>query len=316
LRLAVPSLVGLFDDDREAALPEEVGGYRVVSLLGQGGMGVVYEARQQSPERSVALKLLHPALATPGMRRRFETEAQLLGRLHHPGIVRIFEAGVQEATGPGGVVYRLPFLVLELVRGRRLDDYVSRSGLSLHGCLRLFARICDAVGHAHRQGIVHRDLKPANILVEEGGQPKVLDFGIARVIGPDAETVTPLTATGQILGSFAYMSPEQIGGCPRRVDARSDVYALGVILYQMLAGRLPYEVGRLSVTEAAALIANTRPEPLTCLDQPCRGELEAIVSRAMARDRSRRYCAAARLAAEVRRVERLIRFQGGLRLSR
>lgn len=290
--------------EEESDLPKEIGGYRIVRILGYGASAVVYEARQRSPKRAVALKLLWPGPVTPALKRRFTAEAQLLSRFRHPGIVRIFEAGVQELRDPRGTVYRLPFLVMELVSGSCLKSYVSCAELSLEDRLRLFAKICDAVDHAHRQGVLHRDLKPANILVDESGQPKIVDFGIARssglnALGSNAEPGTRLTATGQVLGSLAYMSPEQLRDS-HRVDARSDVYALGVILYQMLSGQLPYEVHHLSVAETAALIERTEPAPLDTFNRACRGDLQTITAKAMARDRSRRYSSAAQLAKDVR----------------
>ncbi len=204
-------------------------------------MAVVFEALQDHPRRIVALKLLCSGPSSEGMLRRFASEAELMGRLHHPGIAQIFEAGQEEFQSPEGAVYRLPFLAMEYVRGERLDRWAAAGDRSLSDRLRLFAEVCDAVDHAHRQGVLHRDLKPANILVDEAGHPKVLDFGIARAVGSASEAPTPLTTKGQIVGTLAYMSPEQLDADSARIDALSDVYALGVILYEMLAGRPPYE---------------------------------------------------------------------------
>lgn len=284
VQLAMPHLARFFGHGagEGVGLPDNLGGYRIVCRLGYGAMGVIYEARRQAPpflarrgrpERSVALKLPHPGPPTPALKLRFAAEARLLARLRHPGIVRLFEAGVEGVNGPGRMDCRVPFLVIELVRGQRLDRYVSGARLSLDDRLRLFAKICDAVDHAHRRGVIHRDLKPANIVVENGGQPKILDFGIARAVGADGETRPPIAAKGQVLGTLAYMSPEQLGDRHNRGDVRSDVWALGVILYQLLADQLPYEVSHLSVAEVAGLIDKTRAAPLDSLDCSCHGGL-------------------------------------------
>src|SRR5262249_3662529 len=163
------------------------------------GMGVVYEAEQDNPLRVVALKVLLPGRLSPGPLKRFTQETQILGRLHHPGIAQIYDAGVAENG--------LPFFAMELVRGVPLSEYMHNHVPELTARLDLFARVCEAVQHAHDQGIVHRDLKPGNILVDQAGQPKVLDFGIARATDADLQTSEGRTKTGQLLGTPLYMSP-------------------------------------------------------------------------------------------------------------
>ena len=280
-----------------------IGGYEVEGVLGEGGMGVVYVARQESPRRAVALKVIRGEAAGPAMVRRFEREAQVLGRLQHPGIAHIFEAGVARAEGPGGGRGApRPFIAMELVRGRPLTEFASAHALPVRERLRLVALVCDAVRHAHERGLVHRDLKPANILVEEAvdgggaGRPKVLDFGIAR-----AEVAEGLTSTtgAHLVGTLAYMSPEQAGG--GEVDARSDVYALGVVMYELLSGRTPHDLRHLLVHEAARVIHDEEPEPLSSVDRVYRGDVATIVGRALERDPSRRYGSAAALAEDIRR---------------
>src|SRR5262249_41667035 len=253
-----------------SALPARIGPYRIVRRLGEGGMGAVYEAEQDSPRRAVALKVIRPGLLSPALLKRFAHEAQILGRMNHPGIAQIYEAGVAEDGQP--------YFALELIRGVALDAYARCHALDPTARLGLVARVCDAVQHAHEQGIVHRDLKPANILVDESGQPRVLDFGVARALDVDVVTSTGHTRTGQMVGTLTYMSPGQVAADPAGRDGRSDVYTLGVILFEVLAGRLPSPLEHLPLPEAARLIQEYEPSWLGSLDARLRGAVETIVA--------------------------------------
>lgn len=188
---------------------------------------------------------------------------------------------------------------MELVAGPSITEYVQAHAIGVGGRIELLIAVCDAVQHAHDRGIVHRDLKPANVLIAEDGRPKVLDFGIARVTGFDLHS-TIQTAHGQFLGTLAYMSPEQLHGAAGEVDARSDVYALGMMLYRLMAGRLPFDVGGLGLLEAAQRILQADVPPLGSIDASFRGPIEQVAHRATERDRTRRYQSAAELAADLR----------------
>ena len=277
------------------ALPATIGRYRIVRLLGQGGMGTVYEAEQEQPRRSVALKVIKPGFCTPEGLRRFAHEAQALGRLQHPGIAQIYEASAAD-TGLG----LQPYFAMELIRGQPLAAHLETYQLSTRQRLELMVRICDAVQHAHQRGLIHRDLKPGNILVDETGQPKILDFGVARVTGNEAEG-TRLTDAGQIVGTLTYMSPEQVLADPSELDSRSDVYSLGVILYEMLSGRLPHNVSHRQLPEAVRIIREDDPTSLSSISRNYRGDIETIVGKALEKDKARRYASAADLSADIRR---------------
>ena len=275
--------------------PAAIGRYRIVRVLGEGGMGIVYEAEQEQPRRRVALKVIKPGYATPERLWRFEHESKALGRLQHPGIAQIYEASTADA-GFG----RQPYFAMELIRGQSLLAYADAHQLKTHQRLALTAKICDAVQHAHQRGLIHRDLKPANIVVDETGQPKILDFGVARVTESDAQA-TRQTDVGQIVGTLAYMSPEQVLGDPHEVDTRSDVYSLGVIMYELLSGRLPYDVSRRQLHEAVQTIREEDPTSLSSVSRNYRGDIENIVGKALEKDKARRYASAADLATDIQR---------------
>lgn len=254
-------------------------GYRITGVLGEGAMGVVLEAEQQSPRRPVAIKVLRAR--NPAVLARFTGEAEIMARLDHPGIARVYAAG--DADGA-------PYLVMERVSGVTLDAHVAPVGERLA----LFAQVCDAIHHAHVKGVVHRDLKPSNIMVRADGRVAVLDFGIARVLDDDGAR----TREGELIGTPVYMSPEQARMRPDEVDTRSDVYALGVILYELVSGTLPYDVRGRSLPAVVRTICEDDPRPL---GGERRGDLDAIARRALAKEAGDRYPSAAALAEDVRR---------------
>jgi tetratricopeptide (TPR) repeat protein len=266
-----------------------------VSLLGEGGMGVVYEAEQDQPRRMVALKVVREDFVTPELVRRFALESQVLGRLQHPGIAQIFDAGTFEEEHA-----TLPYFAMELVKGQPLNEHAKTKALDLRQRLELFSRVCDAVQYAHQQGVIHRDLKPANILVDDSGQPKVLDFGIARITDADVQA-TRQTSVGEVIGTLQYMSPEQANGDASSVDGRTDVYSLGVILYELIAERLPYDLSRKMIHEAARIIVNEEPERLSSVNRHLRGDVEVIVAKALEKEKAARYNSAEAMASDVRR---------------
>lgn len=279
---------------RHGGLPPRIGRYRIVRRLGEGGMGIVYEAEQDKPRRPVALKVIRPGLVLPDDLERFDRESQILGRLHHEGIAEIYEASVDDDGRP--------FFAMELVRGTRLDEYARSHLPDWRERLRLFARVCDAVQHAHDSGIVHRDLKPGNILVDAAGRPKVLDFGVARAQGADWQSAGGRTLTGQLIGTPQYMSPEQIAEDPRAVDGRTDVYSLGLILFELLADQRPYQVEGVPLPEVVRVIREHEPAQLGSINKNYRGDAETIVAKAIDKERTRRYASAGELAADIRRL--------------
>jgi eukaryotic-like serine/threonine-protein kinase len=287
-------------EDEEPPLPKgyQIGTYAIDGILGRGGMGIVYLARQERPRRTVALKVMRRGVSSERLLRRFEYEAEVLGRLQHPGIAQIYEAGVWRDPDRGW--HRRPYIAMELVRGKPLTDFCDEKQMDVRQRLELFARVCDAVQHAHQMGVIHRDLKPGNIFVDESGNPKILDFGVARTSG-DSQMTSVHTAVGQLIGTLQYMSPEQVVSAPEEIDTRSDVYALGVVLFQVLTGRLPYDVKNKPLPEAARMITEDAAPRLSSIDRLLRGDIEICVGRALEKDRVRRYQSAADLSADIRR---------------
>jgi len=279
---------------RPVTVPAAIGPYDVLDLLGQGGMGVVYRARRRDnnpdagPAPVVALKVLRAGVLSEQLKRRFQREIEVLRRLDHPGIARLLDAGTADGA---------PYLATEYVEGLTLGRWREEVNAPLADRVRVLADLCDAVHAAHRHGVVHRDLKPDNVLVTADGRPKVLDFGIARLQDDGAPRATLATQTWQLLGTIRYMSPEQATGGTAAIDARTDIYTLGVIAFELLTGSLPYNLARLSTPRALLEITTADPRPLGVRD----GALDLIVQHALAKDPNRRYASAAVMADDLRR---------------
>ena len=299
------------------------GAYRLLEKVGEGGMGVVWRAQQEYPiRRVVAVKVVKPGADSRHVLARFESERQALAILNHPNIATVFDAGVT----PDG----RPFFVLEYVPGLPVTVYADRYALAIPARLELFLQVCEAVEHAHQKGLLHRDLKPTNILVTDVDQRpvvKVIDFGIAKAIGPQVSPETVETQMGMLLGTPEYMSPEQAGLMDAGVDTRTDIYSLGLVLYELLAGALPFDardLRRHALLEMLRVIREDDPPRLTtrltsqseaqlqniarcrlteprALVRQLRGDLEWITGRALEKEPARRYPSASELRADIRR---------------
>lgn len=289
-------------------LPQTIEGYELLRELSHGGQGVVYQAIQRSTKRKVAIKvLLQGPYASKAARKRFEREIELVAQLRHPNIISIFHSGV--------TVDGRQFYVMDYVRGQPLHRYVRQKNLSLEETLQLFAEVCEAVQYAHQRGVIHRDLKPSNIIVDAEGRPKVLDFGLAKWLAAPVDTV--VSVSQQVLGTLPYMSPEQARGNPDEIDTRTDIYALGVILYELLTGHYPYPVAG-QIVEVLRHIAETPPTPPSRTwsqdsgvtrrasgrprkdDCPIDDEVQTIVLKCLSKERQRRYQSAGELARDMR----------------
>lgn len=270
-----------------------VDGYENLSLLSAGGQGIVYKAQQVSTKRTVALKLIIEPFPSEEQLRRFEREIECVARLRHPNIVTIYECRL---TDDGR-----PYYSMEFVEGQALDDFVRATDPTVEDRLRLFAKVCDAIDCAHREDIVHRDLKPSNIRVDEAGEPRVLDFGLARRTVPERTAATAqMTQSGEFLGTLAYAAPEQFDGEPDHVTQLTDVWALGVLLYQLLTGEAPFKsTGSLARIENQ-IREETPPKP-SSIRRGLDADVDTIVLRALAKEPGRRYLSAGALAADVHR---------------
>ncbi len=282
------------------SMPRTIGQFHIKRVIAYGGMGAVYEARQEHPRRTVAVKVMKGGIASRSALRRFEYESQLLARLRHPGIAQIYEAGTHvDPRAPGEPV---PYFAMEYIpNALSVTRYVHDHQFSTRQKLELFIQVCDAVHHGHQKGIIHRDLKPANILVDSNGQVKVIDFGVARSTDSDLALTTLQTNVGQLVGTLQYMSPEQCQADPHDIDIRSDVYALGIVLYELLTGELPYDISRATIFEASLVIREQQAVSLRILNKALRRDVETVVLKALEKDRDRRYRSAAEFSDDLQR---------------
>ena len=267
------------------------GRYEIIGLVGRGGMGAVFKARQQQPRREVALKvMLGGPLTSERSRKRFEREANAVAQLNHPAIVPVYEFG--EVGGQ-------PYFTMEFVEGNNLRAYVVERGLSRQQICRLMVRVCDAVHYAHEHHVIHRDLKPGNIIVDTLNRPRILDFGLSRVTIEGDDRFDGLTVTGDYMGTPRYMSPEQASGNPRDVDRRTDVYSLGLLLYELIVGILPYPVDHARGRKAYEVIQQHEPLKPSAVLSDIQRDLEIILLKAVQKDKQQRYQSAEALAQDL-----------------
>lgn len=277
-------------------LPRQLGPYVLLERIGEGGMGVVYRARQTKPERDVAIKMMRAISISPKNSRRFAREIAILARLKHAGIAQIHDAGTDFSEG-----IARPYLVMELLRGHSLRWHLADESLVLRDRIQLMIQICEAVDYAHQQGVVHCDLKPENVVVEcttDGMRARILDFGVSRLADGDHRHVTTTTDAGRVVGTLGYMSPELLEG---RRDKCIDIYALGAMLYEMVTGELPVTAAGKSMAEVLREIREESPRRPAALNRDAEGDLDTIIMTAIDNDLRRRYASAGRLADDLRR---------------
>ncbi len=281
---------------------QQVGGYRIERLLAIGGMGAVFVATQSAPQREVALKVLRSRTRSSSAERRFRVEAELLGRLRHPGVAQVYEAGV-EVQEHHGHQQLMPWFAMELVEeARTLGEWSADERPSIEQRVATLTAVCDAVHHGHQRGVIHRDLKPGNILIDASGRPKVIDFGIARCTDDDLARTTLRTGAAEIVGTLHYMSPEQFSLDRAGLDVRTDVYSLGVVLYELLTGRLPLDPGpRADLARFARVVAEQQPTRPSRLEPAIPRDLETVLLCALEKSPDRRYASVEALAADLRR---------------
>lgn len=282
---------------RELPHPDHIGQFHLKRRIASGGMGTVYEATQTHPRRTVAIKVMKYGAASKRSLRRFEYEAQVLARLQHPSIAHVYEAGWHDEGGE-----RVPFFVLEYIPGARsIIEWARHRNLSTRERVSLFVDVCEAVHHGHQRGVIHRDLKPGNVLVDSRGAVKIIDFGVARCTDSDLATTTQQTMVGEMVGTLRYMSPEQCEADPHDLDIRSDIYSLGVLMFELLTGEMPYDLRSGPVAAIPGIICEQPPTRLGAIDRALRGDLETIVGKSLEKDRRRRYQSALALAEDLRK---------------
>ncbi|MEI6475832.1 MAG: serine/threonine-protein kinase, partial [Planctomycetota bacterium] len=275
---------------------KEFGGVKIERVVGSGGMGRVYLGTDLSSGNRVALKVLLRTHRDEDVRKRFDREGRLLEKLRHPGIATVFRAGIEQDAD-----IDVPYIVMEYIDGvQNISDHVFHERLGTRETVDAFLQACDAVGFAHREGYVHRDIKPQNILVDRHGRVKVIDFGVARAISVDNAAATIRTETGQLVGTMQYMSPEQFIADPRGIDARTDVYALCAVLYELLTGVQPHDLRGLPVHEAARMVCETEPADVRHCNPRLDDQLAAIVMDGLRREKSKRPDDARALALRLR----------------
>jgi serine/threonine protein kinase len=282
--------------DMDPYIGKELGGVKIERMVGSGGMGRVYLGTDVTSGTRVALKVLLRTLRDDDVRKRFDREGRMMEKLRHPGIATVFRTGIEQDADVD-----IPYIVMEYVDGSEsISAYVFRERLGTRETVDAFLQACDAVGFAHREGYVHRDIKPPNILVDRHGRVKVIDFGVARAIAVDNAAVTIRTETGQLVGTMQYMSPEQFIADPRGIDARTDVYALCAVLYELLANMQPHDLRGLPVHEAARLVCETEPKDIRECISRFDEQLGAIIMDGLSRKKSQRPDDARALALRLR----------------